>query len=207
MEKSDIINSINKIKNNPIAEGKKEPVSNSSGTKHKDLMRYNALLDNITIGAHTTCDINYAGVDWKFRLLTAEEYVNIRIDINKSCRDNELFDDFFVNYNAMIKILSKALTPSPFKTEGKAIFSEDDLKLINYDVLEELYIQYLDFSNMATRKPAEFTAEEVEAFVNIAKKKPEALREFDRRKLLVTTNWFINYSKNLEQMLKSDSTS
>lgn len=204
MDKKTIIDSLNAIKNVPIAPQKKDLVENSSGTSHRALMQYNAILDNITIGAHTTTVISYAGIDFTFRLLTAEEYINIRIAINKECKTNELFDDFFISYHAMIKVLSKANTPSPFKTEGKAMFTEDDLKLFNFDVLEAIYIQYLDFVQLATQKPVDFTNEEVEAMVTIARKKSEALREFERPKLLTTALYLLNYSKHLETMLKTD---
>ena len=101
-----------------------------------------------------------------------------------------------------IKILYLANTDSPFKLESN--LSEKDLKLVNYDILEEVYKQYIDFVNQATKKPIEFTDEEVEAFVKIAKKKPELLREYARPKLLTTTLWYLNYSLHLEKMLESD---
>ena len=204
MDKQKVIDAVNNICNVPIADLKKDLVENSSGTNFKALAQYNAMLDNITIGAQTTTTINYAGIDWTLRLLTAEEYVKIRIEMNNECKKHECFDDFFTHYNGMTKILAKALTPSPFKTEGKALFTEADLRLMNYDVLDALYIQYIEFTQLATQKPTEFTAEEVDAMVTIAKKKPELLREYARPKLLQTALWFLNSSLQLEKMLKLD---
>lgn len=204
-KKKEVIDALNEIQNTPIADLKKDLVGNSSGTNHKGLMQYNALLDNITIGAHTNKTINYAGLDFKLRLLTAEEYIGIRMEVDKLCKEKDMFVDYYIIYNLMIKILAKALTPSPFKTEGEAILSEEDLRQINYDVLEEIYAQYLDFVGMATRKPVDYSPEEVEALYEIVKKNIPLLRELERPKLLAVTAYSINYSAALEKIAKSDS--
>jgi len=207
MNKDNVIKSINEFKNKPIAPQKSDPVKNSSGDSHKHLMQYNAILDNITIGSHTTFTIKLAGIDWVCRLLTADEYINIRLEVSKLCKDNDVFEDYYIQYKTLVKILQKALSPSPYKLEGKEIFSEHDLSQITYSVLEELYLQYLHHVNIATQKPSEFTAEQIEAFIGIVKKKPEVLRELDRPTLLAITNYYINYSQHLEKMLKSDTSS
>ncbi len=202
MDKTELIKSINEIKNIPIAPLKDKLTDNSDNNKFMDLMQYNVMLDNITIGIHTKTTIKYAGIEWNLRLLSAEEYINIRKSIIEQCKKEDLFDDWYSYYLAIIKFLEKALTSSPFKTDG--MFNEVDLKTIHFDVLEEIYKQYLHFVNIATKKPDEMTDAEVEAFINIAKKKPEVLREYERPKLLTTALWFLNYSQQLEKMLKLD---
>lgn len=202
--KEEIIEQLKALKNIPLGEQKKNPFENADPDKHKMLMQYNIMLDNITIGFHTTTTIEYAGIEWTFRLLSAKEFTDIRLQIDKKCKDEDTFADYYILYHLMVKILAKAMTPSPLKTTGKTIFSEEDLSYLPYDILHSLYVQYLDFVNSATKKPTEFTDEEVEEMINIAKKKPELLREYERPKLLKTALWFMNYSKHLEKMLKSD---
>lgn len=208
IDKKKIIEAINSYKNTPIAPQKSNVLENTSATHYKDLMQYNAMLDNITIGPHTNITINHAGVDWTFRLLTAEEYVTIRMEVEKECKEKEFFSDYFIAFNHMRKFLARALTPSPFKREGefkgKPVFTEEDLRHVNFDILESLYIQYLDFVNMATKKPTELEDEEIQALWRIVVKKPEALRELERPKLHAIALYGINYSRLLEKTLESD---
>lgn len=202
--KTEIIKSINELNNSPLNQLKKDPVNNSSGTNHKALMQYNAMLDNITLGAHTNTTIEYAGIEWTLRLLTSAEYISIRKEVIEISKKDNLFDDFYITYLTILKFLSLALTPSPFKTEGKAIFSEEDLKLVNYDVLEELYKRYIDFVQMATKKAEEFTEEEIQALMEIVKKKPEVLNELGRAQLLIVSKYSLNYSQNLAKIIEPE---
>lgn len=202
--KSEIIEDLKNIKNVPIAPQKDKPLENSSGMKYKALAQYNALLDNITLGAHTTTTLEFAGVDWVLRLLTSEEYINMKLEIIDAMRERNIFDDFYSLYLTIIKTLAKALSPSPFKTEGKEIFNENDLKNIPYDVLEELYKRYVDFCQLATKKVEEFSEEQIQQLIEIVKKKPEASTDFDRSALLIVIRYFRDYSVSLEKMLKSE---
>lgn len=203
--KREIIETLNKVKNTPIAPLKNNVFenANANSTDYKALQQYNAMLDNITIGAHTNKTIEYAGIEWRLRLLTANEYVEIRKEVERECKKEEIFSDYFIAYHTMKKILSKALTPSPFKTEGKGIFSEDDLSYVNYDVLEAIYIQYIDFVGVATQKPTEMTDEEIEAIYKVAEKKRIVLRELERPKLEAILNYAMNYSQVMEKIQKS----
>jgi len=204
MNKEEIISTVNAIKNTPIAPQKDKLIENSSGTKFNALAQYNAMLDNITIGAHTNITIKKYGIDWTMRLLTAEEEIHIKTFANKECKKHEIFDDFYHNFQIVVKTLAQVLTPSPFKTEGKAIFNEEDLKLIPYEILLDLYKEWCYFSDMATARPTDLTNEEMENIYNIAKKKPEVLKELERAKLLPTMSYILNYCNQLEKMLKSD---
>lgn len=200
VDKKKVIEEINAFKNKPIAPLKDDLLNNTSDGQHKALMQYNAMLDNITIGAQTSKTITYAGINWTLRLLTAEEYVDIRLAADRLCKENDAFEDYYVAFCKMTKILSRALTPSQFKTSGEGLFSEDDLKQVNYDVLEVIYQEYCDFVRVATQKPTEFTDEEIEALWEIAKKKPEVLTELERWRLQAITHYAMNYCASLEKM-------
>jgi len=204
--KADIIKAVNEFTNTPIAPLKKEnlmEVTGGAGT-FDGLMQYEAMLDNITIGAHTNKVINYAGIDWTLRLLTAEEYVNIRIDVEKATIEAKIFSDYYIAFLTMKKVLARALTPNPFKIEGKGIFTEDDLRHVNFDVLEGLYIQYIEFVTMATRKPTEYSDEEIQAAFEICVKKPEASTGYERPRLQAILLYALNCYKLQAKMLKSD---
>lgn len=201
MNKQDIIDSINKITNEPISSLKKDVYNNTNGDNFKSLLNYNAMLDNITIGAHTTTTIEFAGIEWKLRLLTAEEIINIKKEVLKLAKSEDWYDDVNIHYLTMIKVLSKALSPSPFKIEGKAIFSENDLKLINYDVLENIYRQYIHFNDMATRKPTDMSDEQIQDLLELVKKKHIPLMDLDRKQLLIIANYYMNLSQTQAQML------
>ena len=202
--KSEIIEAVNNIKNIKIADLKNSPVKNSSGTNHRALLQYNAMLDNITLGAHTTTTIDFAGLDWTFRLLTAQEYIDIRLSVIEGAKKEQVFDDFYTWYLTILKTLTKALSPSPFKSEGTTVFSEDDLKMVNFDILEELYRRYIDFIQQATKIYPEFTNEEIEELIAVVKKKPEVLTAYDRSRLLITSQYLLNYCVNLEKITRDE---
>lgn len=206
--KQDIIDKVNNIVNAPIAELKKSNLmENADPTKFDALMQYNAMLDHITIGAHTSTTINYAGIDWKLRLLTSEEDIQIKLDIAKELESKKVFEDFYSNYLIVLKVIAKALTPSPFKSDGAGTvgLSEKDLAMVHWDVLEQVYIKYIDFVAMATKKVASFSPEEIELLINVVKKKPASLQDLDRMRLLAVAQYLRNYSEKLEAMLKIDS--
>lgn len=207
MNKEEIIKTVNAIKNTPIAPQKEKLTENSSGKKYKNLARYNAMLDNITFGMHTNTTIKLYGVEWKLRLLSYQEVIDIKISANQEAKLHEIFDDFFLNYHIMIKTVAKALTPSPFKTEGTAIFSEDDLRLINDNIILDIFKEYCHFADMATSRPTELTNEDVENIYNIVKKKPEILKELERSKLLAVTYYTLNYLSQTQKMLELGSNS
>lgn len=203
-DKNEIIKTVNEIKKTKLADLKSNPVENSSGTNHRALMTYNAMLDNITISTGTKTDIECAGITWTLRLLNTDEFINIRKEVIKECKAEQLFDEWYSSYLTVIKTIAQALTPNPFKIEGKALFNLNDLKQVNYDVLMELYKRYIDFVDMATKKAEEFTDEELEALKEIIKKKPEVYTEFDRRQFLILMKYYPNYCAQLEKMLAKD---
>jgi len=100
-----------------------------------------------------------------------------------------------------------ACTPSPFKTEGETLFVEEDLKLLAYDILIELFKRYVFFVHMATKKAEEFSEEELQALMSIVRKKPEVLMELDRRQSVYLNRYLLSYCVNLEKMLKPEQTS
>ena len=207
MDKETIIKQANaNIKNEKLSTLKDDYYNNTAGDGFNALMQYNALLDNVSIGAHTTTIIELYGLEWKFRRLTADEIFNIQLEVKKESQENQIFDDFFVNYKTARKILALALSPSPFKKEGTAILSWDDLGNLDNDVFFELFKQYQHFLAMSNKDPQEFTAEEVENIINVAKKKPTILKELERSKLLITASYLLNYLKGLEKIQNEDKT-
>jgi hypothetical protein len=202
MDKQEIISAVNKIKKEPLAPLKKDVLENSSGTNHKALMQYNAMLDHITIGAGTSTIIEYAGIEFKLRLLTAEEFMDIYKSNIKKMEEEKLFDEIYREYLTVVKTLAVALTPSPFKTEGKAIFNEDDLKLMNYDVLYELGKKYQHFVDLATQKPDHMPNDEITALIELVKKKQTPLTVLNRKQLLTIANYYMNYSQHLEKTVE-----
>jgi hypothetical protein len=203
MNKQEVLDTIKNIKNTPIAPQKKDLHSNSNGTNHKALMRYNAMLDNITIGAHSRKTFSLNGIEWDFRLLTASEQNAIRKEVILMAKKDDCFEDFNLQYLEMVKIVTKALSPSPFKE----VWSEEDVGMIPYAMLEELFKEYIDFDSLAMTKPSDLPIDEVEALIEIIKKKPEALRELERKKLLATNIYLLNYCKQLEKITKSATSS
>ncbi len=194
---------IAKLKNNSIAAGKKNPVANSSGLEHKALMRYNAMLDNIAIGAHTQVTNTIAGIDWTQRLLTGNEQRKIRMEVLEQAKEDDCFEDFNLNFLTMVKIVTKSLSPSPFKTEGKEIWSEEDIANLPDGLIETLYLTYIDFDALSTQRPTEIPMDEVEAIINIVKKKPGELSGLGRWKLLAISRSLLESCNRLESIVKS----
>lgn len=204
MDKASAIKMINEFQKKPIDDLKKDVLENASGQNYMDLLKWNAMLDHITIGANTSTTFEYAGIEWTLRLLTAQEYIDCRIAVDEICKELKNFSDYLIGYYNMIKILSIALTPSPFKKEGKTIFSEDDLKLINHDVLEMLYFQYMDFVNLAAKKPTLMSDEEIAGHFEMLKGKPELSMELEPLKLRPILFYAMKYFQALEKTQKSD---
>lgn len=206
MNASEIIKKVNEIYSEPIQDKKKELVKNSDSTDSAiALKQYNAILDNITIGAHTKTTINYAGHNWVFRLLTAEEFVTINNEIIKMQSDESNWDEIYKNYLAMTKYLSRALTPSPYKTHNDVnILTEKDLKLLPYDLLKDLYIMYMDFVEMATVKPTDISEDELSTLLQVIKKNSGLLKELERPKLLKIANYLLNFLQLQEMTQKED---
>lgn len=206
MNKNEIIKKVNEIYSDPIGNKKKELVKNSDSTKNAvALSQYNAMLDNITIGCHTKTIIRYADIDWEFRLLSSEEFIKVHNEINKIQSNENNWDEVYRNYLAMTKYLSLALSPNPYNTaDAVSILSEKDLGLMPFDLLKDLYIMYIDFVEMATKKPTEITEEELSTLLQIIKKNSEVLKELERPKLLKITSYLLNFLQLQEMMPKED---
>lgn len=198
---------IDKLKNNPLATQKKDPSANSSGIKHRALMRYNVMLDNIAIGAHTQTTVNIAGIDWTLRLLTSGEQNEIRKEVLKQAKKDDCFEDFNILFWTYVKIITRSLSPSPFKTDGKEIWTEEDMTNLPDGLLETLYLTYIDFDALATQKPTDLPIEEVEAIIEVVKKKPEELNGLGRWRLLATAKFLQASCNRLESIVKSASSS
>lgn len=207
MNKDEIIKKVNEIKNISIADQKKDVFNNADhdGKAHKALLQYNALLDNVTFGAHSNKTFHYLGVDWTIRLLTGEEQNDIKKDVIATAKKDDCFEDFNLNYLTVVKFVTRALSPSPFKTEeSKTIWSEADVKGICYGIAEEIYKEYIDFDLISTRKAEEFTQAEIEEMIEFIRKKPDLLRDLERPKYYAVIKYLMNYSKHLESLLKPD---
>ncbi len=205
--KQEIVDALNNIKNDNFTRLKKNVKDNCDEKNREALLQYSAILDNVTIGAHTKTPINYAGLDLNFRLLTAEEQIAIEKSIIEIQRTEGLFEQFYADYLRIVKILTKALTPSPFKEDGEEILQERDIKLLTLDVLEELYKRYMHFVSLAHKKVQDFTDEEIEDLVELVKKNPEVLISLDRSRLLIVSKYFLTYCVNLEKITKTEQTS
>jgi len=205
MNNNEIVKTLNEISTKPLAELKSASARNTSNEKELDaLLQYNAIMDNVTIGPGTTTDIEIAGLKLTYRLLTAKEFIDARVEAINACRDVEVFDDWHMSYQLMIKILAKALTPSPFKLGGRDVPKESDIELLTYDILQELYKRYMFFNDKATKQAEEFTEEEVQSLLSIVRKKPEVLADLDRVQLLIMSKYLLSYSQNLEKITKSE---
>lgn len=192
-----------KTNNQKFADLKKDPLKNSSGESFNALMTYNAMLDNIRLGAHTFTTFDYADIEWKLRLLTSQEYIDLRLDIMKTMEEKKCFEEWYSYFLLIVKTLSIALTPSPFKKEGSTIFSEKDLLDIPYDVLDEIYRKYIFFVEMSTRDVKTFTEEEVAGLLEVIRKKLVPLKDLERSKLLAVTNYLWNSYERLEKITSS----
>src|SRR6516225_10946846 len=111
MDKQAVVDKLKDIKKKPINPQKADLKENSNGTNYKGLMRYNAILDNILIGAHTQKTVELNGVEWTIRILTAKEHNNIRKEIMRQAKADECFEDFNLSYLEMTKIIAACLSP------------------------------------------------------------------------------------------------
>lgn len=213
MDKNNAIKILNEIKSEPLSQLKSESTKNSDGHNYEDLLKYNVMLDNIAFGCHTKHVIEYQGITWTFRPLTAEEFMSIKLDVYKIQKDNEMWDETYSLYLIILKTLSIALSPSPFKLgkddkgddlPNSTVFTENDLKKIPFDILQELYRHYLHFVSQATKNPLEFTNEELEILLKTIKKNSIPLTDLERKQLLMIAIYGMSCSQQLDEMLKSD---
>jgi hypothetical protein len=214
MKKSDLINVINEKTREPINELKKEIVGNSDGHNYLELNAYNALLDNISFGCHTKHEVEYMGHVWKMRPLSAEELVKVELETQKLQKENDAWSDFYRSYLIFTKTLALALSPSPFKIGKDAngqdlkdsdVLTENDLKKLPFELLSELYKQYLHFINTASNKDViDYTDEELHLLLDTVKKNSIPLTALERRNLLIIADYGMSCSRQLERMLTDD---
>ena len=206
--KAEDIRKLNGIYESPIGAVKQDFIKNTDSGKGFDAaIQYNIMLDNATISGGTKTTIEIAGLTFELRLLCAEETIAIKKEVLKTARDEQIMDDFYIDYLDAVKTLAKASTPNPFKDSGKAVWSEQDFKQLVLPVLGELYNRYLHFVDMAVQTGETFTEDELNQIIDFVKKKPLVLTTYDRRKLLIAANYYKTYSERLEVMLNSKPTS
>lgn len=210
MDKRDeLVKNLNQFVNKSFADLKNNPKENSTEDDLKSynaLKHYNIMLDHITIGAHTTMTVNYVGRDWTFRLLTAGENLQIHCDCIKRAEELKVFDDYVLAILSRVKIIQLALTPSPFKTSGVDILTEEHIMHLAECIVEPLYHEYTNFVGMATAKPQEMSNEDIEDIIAIVKKKQQPLTDLSYWKLWKVVLYQQKYSESLEKIVKSDTT-
>jgi len=213
MDKNKIIQKVNEIYSEPIAKSKENCVANSDGHNYSDLLSYNILLDNIAFGCNTKYNFEYQGITWTFRPLTAEESISIYLETHKQQKKDDVWDDFYHLYLVILKTLALALSPHPFKLgkdhEGNdlpnsSVFTENDLKKIPFNILQELYRHYTHFLAQATKNPEEYTNDELQVLLDTIKKNSIPLRDLERRQLLMIATYGMHCSQLLDEMQKSD---
>lgn len=209
--KEDIIKQVNEKYSEPIAPKKKDTFKNADAGKHKALMQYKAMLDHIALGAHTKITITKYGRDWNFRLITADEQDKLGMDVQKQAKLDECFEDVHLSYLLFRKTLALALSPTPFKTEGKDdngddILGEDDLKYLPMTALESLFKEYINFVDMALVEAENLSEEEAVSLIELIKKKPRVLKELNRTQLLTALHYYRNCLQILEETAKLEQT-
>lgn len=194
-----------KFKNEKFADLRSDPLKNASQGRDDALIQYNPMIDNIRIGAFTSTTIESDGIDWKLRLLTAEEYKSLRLEILKAMTADNCFEEWEIDYLTTTKFLARALTPSPFKLDG-GVFNERELNQIPLEVLTKVYKEWLYFISMATKDSEGWTKEQTEALINLLKKKLVLLEELPRSSLLTAVKYYSTLCEHLEKTLNVGST-
>lgn len=205
MDKEEVIQSIlDAREKSKISNLKKDVIANADPDKIEALMLYNAMIDNINFGINTTTVINHEGVDWKLRLLGADELMEIRIEAAQQAEKRNFIENSYIELLLMKKILVKALSPSPFKTEpSKTVWSETDLGLIPHNILEGLFKKYIFFVDKSQTNPTELSEEEFQQILDLVKKNTDLSNGLDRPQLLAVTKYLLPYCASLEKMLSS----
>lgn len=209
--REDIISSVSNRYSDAIAPKKKDTLKNADPGNHRDLMQYNAILDHIALGAHTKTTISRYGREWNFRLITADEQDKLQLEILKSAKIDDCFEDSHLNYLMWRKVIALALTPSPFKTTGKDekgddILTEQDLRHLPLTCLNTLYKEYMYFVDMALVEAEDMPESDAIALIDMVKKKPEVKTELNRQQLLTVLHYYQNCLQALEEIRKSEQT-
>ena len=195
---------INGIYESPIGEAKKDFLNKTDNADgFNAAMQYNLMLDNATISGGTKTTIDIAGLKFELRMLCAYETIEIKKEVLQKARDEQIMDDFYIDYLDAVKTLAKASTPSPFLKDGVTVWKEADFKLLILPVLGELYNRYLHFVDMAVETGEGFTEEELKSLIDFVKKKPLVLTTLDRRKLLIAASYYKTCYERLETMPES----
>ena len=194
-----------------IAPKKIKPTDHAQYNKVNELTEYDAMLDNVTYGPHSKTTINYLGVDWSFRLLSTEEEIQIKYEVDAICgqdlKNGVSPNSFRYELEEATRTVHLALSPNPFHTEDNPgqtkVYSLSQIRKIHKDVLLNLLRQYQVFVAKATQNPEELNIEQIEGYIATAKKHPEALMEFDYFTSLAVKRYLIAYSLELEKKINS----
>lgn len=186
-------------------------ITNSTGSKINGLIKYNAILDNITFGVNSRKTIKINGIELKIRPLSAEEEVEIEYEVLAKCDEHKRYEAIFKNYEWTRRYIAKALTPTPFKTEGesdgKPILNSEDLKhltLVNLTIIAE---EIKQFGEMAALSLTQLSNDELIDVIEVLKKNPQEKYTLEVWKHHAVSDWLLNYYVITEQMLASDSRS
>jgi hypothetical protein len=137
------------------------------------------------------------------RLLSAEEEMDIRNDVENAVKQKNITDIQYQMYLTFCKVLSRATQASSLCTDGdfKGI-SIKSFKEIPLSELEILYRSYMDWVEKATPSPYDIPQEQLNTMTDELKKKPQLCLELERRYLVPILIYFITLCDNQEARLR-----
>lgn len=212
-----------KVRKDCYGDKKDDLAENAIGIGMTKLAKYNKILDHISKGPHTKIDFIYDNLEWTFRLITADEFANIHkehyllLQQNVDVVEKVGSDVWFIK-----KVLSLAMSESPFKTEDVAylscfgvkvnynneqfssILTAEDLGSLPWDYLEDLYKHYIYYTTVINKAIEQYDEQEIKELIDIIKKKPELMKDLELMKLRAVTDYLLKYYVTRAEILKSD---
>lgn len=168
------------------------------------------LLNVIPNGFNTKGKIEYVNrsdenkrLSLTVRLLSAEEEMDIRNDVENAMRQKNITDIQYQMYLTFCKVLSRATQASSLCTDGdfKGI-STQSFSQLPLSELEFLYRSYMDWVEKATPSPYDIPQEQLNTMTDELKKKPQLCLELERRYLVPTQIYFITLCDKQGQHIK-----
>lgn len=168
------------------------------------------LLNVIPNGFNTKGKIEYVNrsdenkrLSLTVRLLSAEEEMDIRNDVENAMRQKNITDIQYQMFLTFCKVLSRATQASSLCTDGdfKGI-STQSFSQLPLSELEFLYRAYMDWVEKATPSPYDMPQEQLNIMTDELKKKPQLCLELERRSLVPILIYFITLCDNQEARLR-----
>lgn len=168
------------------------------------------LLNVIPNGFNTKGTIEYVNrsdenkrLSLKVRLLSAEEEMDIRNDVENAMRQKNITDIQYQMYLTFCKVLSRATQASSLCTDSdfKGI-STQSFSQLPLSELEILYRSYMDWVEKATPSPYDIPQEQLNTMTDELKKKPQLCLELERRSLVPILIYFITLCDKQEARLR-----